>query len=173
MKTSLAILAALAAAFASTAHAQTELPGKLVQQIPLPIEGWMDHLSVDVRGGRLFVPAEQQRSLEVVDVKTGKIIHEITGFAGAPRKSVYLSGPNEIWIDDGESVKAQAPTKGRVLDHIGFDVKDPQAFIKKIEAEGIKLDEPYRKNETTGVAITYVTDPWGTRIELVQRAPTS
>jgi hypothetical protein len=49
--------------------AQTELPGKLVRQIPLPVEGWMDHLSVDVRGGRLFVPAEQQRSLEVVDVK--------------------------------------------------------------------------------------------------------
>ncbi len=66
---------------------------------------------------------------------------------------------------------AQAPTKGRVLDHIGFDVKDLQAFIKKIEAEGIKLDEPYRKNETTGVAITYITDPWGTRVELVQRAP--
>ena len=37
---------------------------------------------------------------------------------------------------------AQAPTKGRVLDHIGFDVKDLQAFVKKIEAEGIKLDEP-------------------------------
>jgi hypothetical protein len=42
--------------------------------------------------------------------------------------------------------------------------------IKKIEAEGVKLDEPYRKNETTGVAITYITDPWGTRVELVQRA---
>jgi len=67
--------------------------------------------------------------------------------------------------------KAQAPTKGRVLDHIGFDVKDLQAFIKKIEAEGIKLDEPYRKNEATGSAITYVTDPWGTRVELVQRGP--
>ena len=40
---------------------------------------------------------------------------------------------------------AQAPTRGRVLDHIGFDVKDLPAFIKKIEAEGIKLDEPYRK----------------------------
>jgi catechol 2,3-dioxygenase-like lactoylglutathione lyase family enzyme len=67
----------------------------------------------------------------------------------------------------------QAPTKARALDHIGFDVKDLQAFITKIEAEGIKLDEPYRKNPTTGVAITYITDPWGTRIELVQRAPTS
>ena len=66
---------------------------------------------------------------------------------------------------------AQAPTKGRVLDHIGFDVKDLQAFIKKIQAEGIKLDEPVRKNDATGVALTYITDPWGTRIELVQRTP--
>jgi catechol 2,3-dioxygenase-like lactoylglutathione lyase family enzyme len=67
----------------------------------------------------------------------------------------------------------QARTRGRVLDHIGFDVKDLQAFIKKIEAEGIKLDEPYRKNEQTGTAITYITDPWGTRVELVQRPATS
>ncbi|PWU09464.1 MAG: hypothetical protein C5B51_06175 [Terriglobia bacterium] len=64
---------------------------------------------------------------------------------------------------------AQVPTKGRVLDHIGFDVKDLQAFVKKIQAEGIKLDEPVRKNEATGVLLTYITDPWGTRIELVQR----
>jgi len=58
---------------------------------------------------------------------------------------------------------AQAPTKGRVLDHIGFDVKDLQAFIRKIEAEGIKLDEPYRKNEATGFRSTGVTRRVGTR----------
>jgi len=63
---------------------------------------------------------------------------------------------------------AQAPTRGRVLDHIGFDVKDLPAFIKKIEAEGIKLDEPYRRILGAGAAITYITDPWGTRVELVQ-----
>jgi hypothetical protein len=28
----------------------------------------------------------------------------------------------------------QATTKGRVLDHIGFDVKDLKAFIKTLEA---------------------------------------
>ena len=65
----------------------------------------------------------------------------------------------------------QAPTKGRVLDHFGFDVKDHPAFVRKIESEGIKLDEPPRKNEATGVIITYITDPWGARIEIVQRAP--
>jgi catechol 2,3-dioxygenase-like lactoylglutathione lyase family enzyme len=62
----------------------------------------------------------------------------------------------------------QAPTRGRVLDHIGFDVKDLAAFVKKIEAEGIKLDEPYRRILGAGAAITYITDPWGTRVELVQ-----
>src|SRR5881397_4301555 len=51
----------------------------------------------------------------------------------------------------------QAPTRGRVLDHIGFDVKDHQAFVKKIQAEGIKLDEPVRKSPT-GSTITYITD---------------
>ena len=64
----------------------------------------------------------------------------------------------------------QAPTRGRVLDHIGFDVKDHEAFVKKIQVEGIKLDEPVRKSPT-GSTITYITDPWGTRIEIVQRAP--
>jgi catechol 2,3-dioxygenase-like lactoylglutathione lyase family enzyme len=64
---------------------------------------------------------------------------------------------------------AQAPTKGRILDHIGFDVTDLQAFIKKLEANGIKLDRPYTKNEQSGVALAFITDPWGTYIELNER----
>jgi catechol 2,3-dioxygenase-like lactoylglutathione lyase family enzyme len=64
----------------------------------------------------------------------------------------------------------QAPTRGRVLDHFGFDVGDHPAFVKKLEAEGIKLDQPVGKG-ATGNTITYITDPWGTRIEIVQRLP--
>ena len=66
---------------------------------------------------------------------------------------------------------AQAPTKGRILDHIGFDVNDLPAFARKIEAEGIKLDQPLRTPNPGANSITYITDPWGTRIELIQRAP--
>jgi catechol 2,3-dioxygenase-like lactoylglutathione lyase family enzyme len=64
----------------------------------------------------------------------------------------------------------QAPTRGRVLDHIGFDVKDHQAFMKRLQAEGVQLDEPVRKS-ASGNIITYITDPWGTRIEIIERAP--
>jgi hypothetical protein len=87
MKICLAILLTISVALVPRAHAQTELPGKLVQQIPLPVEGWMDHLSVDVRGQRLFIPAEHQRSIEIVDLRAGKAIHSITGFTGFPRKN--------------------------------------------------------------------------------------
>jgi len=64
---------------------------------------------------------------------------------------------------------AQAPTKGRVLDHIGFDISDLQGFIKKLEANGVKLDRPYTKNEQSGVALAFITDPFGTYIELNER----
>ena len=47
----------------------------------------------------------------------------------------------------------QVTTKGRVLDHIGFDVKNLEAFTKKLEAAGIKLDRPYTKNAQTGTAL--------------------
>ena len=60
-------------------------------------------------------------------------------------------------------------TKGRVLDHIGFDVKNLEAFCRKLEAAGIKLDRPYRKNPQTGSALAFIYDPWGTYIELNER----
>ena len=62
----------------------------------------------------------------------------------------------------------QAPTKGRALDHIGFEVRDLEAFTKKLEAKGTKFEIPYRKVPSLGVAIAFFTDPWGTRIELTE-----
>jgi catechol 2,3-dioxygenase-like lactoylglutathione lyase family enzyme len=62
---------------------------------------------------------------------------------------------------------AQAPTKGRMLDHIGFEIKNLPAFCKKLEARGVKFDEPYEKH-SSGVATAYFTDPWGTYIELTE-----
>jgi hypothetical protein len=122
MKICLAILLTLSVALVPRAHAQTELPGKLVQQIPLPVEGWMDHLSVDVRGQRLFIPAEHQRSIEIVDLRAGKAIHSITGFTGFPRKTLYLPGPNQIWVDDGETVKSFSGESYALLKNIPLPI---------------------------------------------------
>ena len=67
-----------------------------------------------------------------------------------------------------KSATPTVTTKGRVLDHIGFDVTDLQGFIKKLDAAGIKLDRPYAKLDN-GVALAFITDPWGTYIELNER----
>ncbi|HYR43114.1 MAG TPA: VOC family protein [Terriglobia bacterium] len=69
----------------------------------------------------------------------------------------------------GKADGATVTTKGRVLDHIGFDVKNLEAFCKKLEAAGIKLDRPYTKNPQTGGGLAFIYDPWGTYIELNER----
>jgi catechol 2,3-dioxygenase-like lactoylglutathione lyase family enzyme len=61
-----------------------------------------------------------------------------------------------------------APTVNRALDHIGFEVRDLEAFCKKLEASGVKFDMPYRKVANLDLHIAFLTDPWGTRIELTE-----
>jgi len=59
-------------------------------------------------------------------------------------------------------------TQGRALDHIGFEVKNLEAFTKNLESQGIKLAVPYRQVPALGIAIAFLTDPWGTYIELTE-----
>jgi catechol 2,3-dioxygenase-like lactoylglutathione lyase family enzyme len=59
-------------------------------------------------------------------------------------------------------------TTGRAIDHIGFEIKNLEAFTRKLEADGIKLDVPYRKIPALGIAIAFIKDPWGTNIEMTE-----
>ena len=61
-----------------------------------------------------------------------------------------------------------APTRGRTLDHIGFEVKNLEAFCKKLEAGGVKFDVPYKRVDSLGISLAFLTDPWGTYIELTE-----
>jgi catechol 2,3-dioxygenase-like lactoylglutathione lyase family enzyme len=60
------------------------------------------------------------------------------------------------------------PTKGRSIDHIGFEVKDLDAFCKKLEARGVKFDITLREVPAIGLKIAYITDPSGGYIELTE-----
>lgn len=61
-----------------------------------------------------------------------------------------------------------APTKGRVLDHIGFEVKNLEAFCKKLESQGVKFDRPFTNRPDLGISLAFIYDPWGTYIELTE-----
>jgi catechol 2,3-dioxygenase-like lactoylglutathione lyase family enzyme len=60
------------------------------------------------------------------------------------------------------------PSKGRSIDHIGFEVKNLQAFCDKLNTEGVTFDSPYREVPQIGLKIAFVLDPAGTRIELTE-----
>ena len=81
-----------------------------------------------------------------------------------PYEAADLPGVNMNFAAAHGPVK---PTKGRALDHIGFEVQNLQAFCKKLEASGVKLDAPY-KVLPNGLATAFITDPWGTSIELTE-----
>lgn len=87
-----------------------------------------------------------------------------------------ISNPQMIEADDLPGVnlsfspgaKPPLPTKGRSLDHIGFEVKDLEAFVSSLEAKGIKTEGPVRKIPNTELKVAFLTDPWGTYIELTE-----
>jgi hypothetical protein len=47
-------------------------------------------------------------------------------------------------------------------------VKNLEAFTKKLESEGITLASPYRQVPALDISIAFITDPWGTYIELTE-----
>lgn len=74
--------------------------------------------------------------------------------------------------------KADAPlakTQGRSLDHIGFEVRNLEQFVRNLEASGVKLDRGFQRSQAAPtVALAYLTDPWGTYVELTEGlAPTA
>jgi hypothetical protein len=108
MKRLLAILATILTAFASRTQGQDSLNQQLpmmhmagilglVETIPLPGNGYMDHLAIDVKGQRLFVSGEAAKSLIVVDLRAGKVIHETKGLSAMPKKPFYLPDTDEVW----------------------------------------------------------------------------
>ena len=82
---------------------------------------------------------------------------------GANFPSAVLPG---VSLNFSPSTTPVVGTQGRALDHIGFEVRNLEAFVKKLAASGIKFDMEYRKVPALNTAIAYFTDPWGTYIEL-------
>ncbi len=60
------------------------------------------------------------------------------------------------------------PTKGRTLDHVGFEVDNLESFCKKLNASGVTFEEPYSQSRHQGFGSARFTDPWGVSVELTE-----
>jgi len=91
-----------------------------------------------------------------------------TPAAGAANPNFITANLPGVGLNFTVSKEPTAPTTGRALDHIGFEVKNLQEFLKKLESQGIKPSVSYRRNDALDIAIAFVVDPWGTNIELTE-----
>ena len=108
-------------------------PLQLVAKYPMPanVKGRFDHLSVDLRGNRLFLAAETAHEVLVFNLRTGKFIRAITGI-GIPhailvredldRIFITDGGAGEVKMYDGKTYRLLGAAKLKVdTDSIGYD----------------------------------------------------
>jgi len=69
-------------------------PLRLVQTIPLSVDGRLDHLSADVKGMRLFVAALGNNSVEVIDLRARCSCNATGSYL---RRAGQGNEPAQIW----------------------------------------------------------------------------
>jgi DNA-binding beta-propeller fold protein YncE len=88
-------------ALSSLAAGQESSALSLKTQIALPsVKGRIDHLSVDVKGQRLFVAAVDNHTLEVIDLKAGHPLRTIADL-GEPQGVFYDASSNRLFVACG------------------------------------------------------------------------
>jgi len=96
---SVALLALLSGCSSAPGFGQSVL--KLSKEISLPnVKGRIDHLDIDVQDQVVFIAALGNNTVEVADLKTGKILHTITGLS-EPQGVAYIGKHHELFVANG------------------------------------------------------------------------
>ena len=93
-----------------------------------------------------------------------KTFDAVPGMRGS-FEAADLPGVNLTYSSSDET---PVGTRGRSLDHIGFEVENLEAFCRQLEAQGVTFDRPYAEVAALNLAIAFFTDPFGTYIELTE-----
>ena len=91
----------------SSMRAQSNAPLRLEGTISLPgVKGRIDHLAFDAGDQRLFVAALGNNTIEVIDIKSGKVVREIGGLA-EPQGVIYEPEKKRLWVANGNDGKVR------------------------------------------------------------------
>jgi YVTN family beta-propeller protein len=146
-------------ASACLAWGQATPPLRLEKTIELPdVQGRIDHMSVDVKGGRLFVSALGNNTVEVIDIKAGKRVKTISGLQ-EPQGVLYVPAVDQLYVANSKdgSVRvfdgsSYAPLKildyGDDADNLRYDSDHKQIYVgygsgamAEIDDDGNKVGE--------------------------------
>jgi DNA-binding beta-propeller fold protein YncE len=119
-------------------HAQeAAVPLTLDKTIPLEkVEGRIDHMAADLAGQRLFVAALGNNTVEVLDLKAGKTVQSLTGFA-EPQGIVYVPEFDKLFVANGQDGTC------RILD--GHSFKTLKAVELGDDADNVRYDEAAKR----------------------------
>ena len=127
-------------ASAGLAWGQTAQPLRLEKTIELPdVRGRIDHMSVDVKGERLFVSALGNNTLEVVDLKACKSAKTISHLK-EPQGVLYVPEMDRLYVANGNDgsvrvfdASSYAPVKtldyGDDADNVRYDAVHKRIYV--------------------------------------------
>jgi DNA-binding beta-propeller fold protein YncE len=119
------------------AKAQSPQPLELVQTIPLPdVRGRIDHLAVDLDGGRLFVAALGNDSVEVIDLRAGRRSARLEHLQ-EPQGVAYVAEMKRLFVANGRS--------GRVDVFAGPDLTAGGSVTGLEDADNVRYDQSSRQ----------------------------
>jgi YVTN family beta-propeller protein len=172
---------------------QAAQPLRLDKTIPLPnVSGRIDHMTVDVKGERLFVAALGNNTVEVIDLKANRRIKTI-GQMREPQGVLYVPGADRLYVADGAdgTVRIFDASSYRLLktvdygddaDNLRYDAKLQRIYVGygsgalgEIDSNGnkvadIKLDaHPESFQLENGTSRIYVNLPGSRKIAVVER----
>jgi DNA-binding beta-propeller fold protein YncE len=120
-----------------------EEPLVLVQTIQLKgVEGKLDHLAVDSKGQRLFVANKINNTLDVVDLKTGKLVTQIPD-QGKVSGVAFAGDLDMVYVGNGSGVcngfdcktfKEVFSTKAPGADNVHYHSGNHMVYVAQDEA---------------------------------------
>jgi DNA-binding beta-propeller fold protein YncE len=111
----------------------------LLQTIPLTgAPGRLDHMAIDTKGDRLFVANLSNNSLDVIDLKAGKLVkriahqQKIQGVAYTPDEDrIFVgNGVDDVCnVFDGRTYKLAQSIKLKDADNVRYDARTRQVYV--------------------------------------------
>jgi len=150
MRKSITICLAVILIFALKVRSQVTEPLQMIQSIPLPglHDGDFDHFVVDLPGQRLFLAAEDNAAVEVIDLRINKVTHTITGL-NEPHSMVYDAESKKLFVVDEDRVDIYDGASFNLLGkipmkaHADVSIYDPVAKLFYVGNGGRDAHEDY------------------------------
>ncbi|MBW3127160.1 YncE family protein [Hymenobacter profundi] len=104
---------------------------QLQHTVPLPhVKGGFDLMALDAAGQRLFVAAEDNHTVEVLDVRSGRALASLPGF-NEPKWVVYRPEGNRVFVSTGD---------GRVTELDGKTYQKVRSYAFREACNNLRYD---------------------------------